>query len=291
VEKLIIEAAINEQASRADNPRVPYAPEEIAAEALAAARAGAAIVHFHARDPVTGDMLHPGTESYRESMRLIRAENPDVLLYPTYGISPTPQERFSHLEALAQDPQIHCDFATIDPGAVNYGYLDEQSGEWMHDFVQSVTHAEARHFFELTQRYGILHSITVREIGQIRHAIAYHRLGWTRGTILFKLSFRDAMGFGLPPCAESIEIMTRPLITEDVPFEWMVYSEGPSHDRLSALAVAMGGHVRTGLGDNPLLAGKKLSNAEQVERVVEIAQRQGRELATPADVRQMLRPE
>src|SRR5437870_3067704 len=104
MQKLIIEAAINEQASKRDNPNVPYSPEECARDALACADAGAAIIHFHARDAQTGEMQHPGTALYAEAMRLIRGERPNLMVYPTYGYSPTPEARFSHVKALAEDP-------------------------------------------------------------------------------------------------------------------------------------------------------------------------------------------
>ncbi len=285
--KLIIEAAINEQSEKEVNPFVPYAPEEIAVDALAAARAGASIIHFHARDPQTGALLHPGIEPYREAMKLIRSENPDVLLYPTYGFSATPQERFHHLEVLAEDPDVRLDFATIDPGAVAYGYYDEAAGRWQDDFIMSVSHEEAEHFFAIARRCGIQHSITVREPGQVRHAAQYHALGWTPAPLLLKLTFRDLPTFGLPPCAEGIQMLTSPLVTGGVAVEWMTYVEGDRHDQMNALAVASGGHVRTGLGDNALIEGKRMTNAEQVERVVELAARMGREIATPAEVRAM----
>ena len=124
MEPLIIECALNEQVTKQQNPGVPIAPDELVEDALAAAEAGASILHFHARDVATGDLLHPGTEFYREVMRGIRRQNADVLLYPTYGASPTPEERFSHLVALSEDPEIRLDFATIDPGAVNYASFD-----------------------------------------------------------------------------------------------------------------------------------------------------------------------
>jgi len=302
MEKLIIEAAINEQASRADNPRVPYAPEEIAAEALAAARAGAAIVHFHARDPDTGDMLHPGTESYLESMRLIRAENPDVLLYPTYGISPTPQERFSHLEALAQDPHVHCDFATIDPGAVNYAdfswgearaWRDGGDGDgakralgW--DYVLSVSHAEIEYFFELARKHAIRFSFTVREPGHVRHVLAYRELGWVRDPLFFKVTMSANHAWGLAPSEEGARILTEAVIPSDVPYRFMTYVEGDAHARLSRWAVEQGGHVRTGVGDNPLFEGEPLTNAGQVERIVEMADRIGRAIADPRQTRELL---
>ena len=73
MQKLIIEAAINEQAPKSDNPNVPYTVDEVVAEAIACADAGAAIVHFHARDADTGDMQEPGTAFYLDAMRQIPA--------------------------------------------------------------------------------------------------------------------------------------------------------------------------------------------------------------------------
>jgi len=288
--KLIIEAAINEQSPKEVNPHVPYTPEEIATDALAAARAGAAIVHFHARHPESGALLHPGIEPYREAMRWIRQENADVILYPTYGFSDTAEERFAHLAALAADPDVRLDFATIDPGAVNYGHYDAKEKAWLDDFVMSVSHAEARHFFDFCKGAGVQHSIVVREPGQVRHAAQYQRQGWTSLPLLLKLHFRDASCFGLPPCMEGVHTLISPLVTGGLPVEWMTYVEGESHERMNALAVGGGGHVRTGLGDNAILEGQVMTNAEQVERVAEMATRAGRPLATPADVRALWKP-
>src|SRR4029077_4933152 len=96
-DQLIIAAAINEQSSKDANPNVPYSAEECARDALACATAGAAIIHFHARDSETGDMLRPGTETYAAAIRIINAERPDLLVYPTYTKAPTPEERFAHV--------------------------------------------------------------------------------------------------------------------------------------------------------------------------------------------------
>jgi uncharacterized protein (DUF849 family) len=88
-EKIIIEAALNEQSPKAANPNVPITAEECAADALASAAAGAAIVHFHARDPETGALLSPGTETYATAMRAIRAERSDLLVYPAARSRPS----------------------------------------------------------------------------------------------------------------------------------------------------------------------------------------------------------
>ena len=61
-------------ATKDENPNVPYGPEEIARDAVACARAGASIIHFHARDPETGAQLWHGFEAYTEAIRQIRSE-------------------------------------------------------------------------------------------------------------------------------------------------------------------------------------------------------------------------
>src|SRR5215471_5620210 len=145
-DKVIIEAAINEQSSKADNPNVPVSAEECAIDALACAAAGAAIVHFHARDPETGALLSPGTETYAEGMRLINDERPDLLVYPTYSMAPTAAERFSHIHDLADDPGARLRSATIDPGAMNFSFVDPESGRIIGDNTFGVSHEHLAYF-------------------------------------------------------------------------------------------------------------------------------------------------
>ena len=89
MEPLIIEVAINELASKQDNPNVPYSLDEVVDDAIACAQAGAAIVHFHARDAATGEQLWFDTQFYRDAFARIRAEC-DAILYPTQPGSGSP---------------------------------------------------------------------------------------------------------------------------------------------------------------------------------------------------------
>ncbi|MBY0401291.1 3-keto-5-aminohexanoate cleavage protein [Myxococcota bacterium] len=291
MEELIIECSLNEQVTKAENARVPISVDEIVADGLEAARAGAAILHFHARDDRTGALLHPGTEVYRAILRGIRRENPDVILYPTYGASPTPEERFGHLEALASDSACRLDFATIDPGAVNYADYDPISKKIGWDYVLSVTHAEVQYFFALAQKHGIQFSFTVREPGQIRHVLAYRDMGLVADPLFFKITMSEKHLWGVPPSMAGLKLMTEGVIPAGVPYRWMLFVEGGSanFEQLCRHAVGNGGHVRLGVGDSPLYAGRALSNAEQVAEIVAMARAAGRAVATPKTVRGMLR--
>lgn len=290
MEALLVECALNEQVTRDENPRVPLSVDEIVADGLAAAAAGASILHFHARDESTGALLHPGTETYRRILRGIRRENREVLVYPTYGASPTPAERFAHLEALAADPECRLDFATIDPGAVNYADYDPRTKQIGWDYVLSVTHAEARHFFELAKRIGLLYSFTVREPGQLRHVLAYHAMGLVQAPLLFKLTLSEKHLWGLPPTLASLRLWREGILPADVPHRWMLFVEGGSGDfvQLCRYAVENGGHVRVGVGDSPRYAGRMLTNAEQVGEIVAMARAAGRGVATAGEARAML---
>lgn len=281
-QKLIIEAAINEQSSKADNPNVPVSAEECAADALAAADAGAAIVHFHARDPRTGALLSPGTETYAEAMRLINAERPDLLVYPTYTGGGLPAaERFAFLAELADDPTVRLRSATIDPGATIFSFVDPTTFDHRGDGLFGVTLEHLEHFLALATEKGIQYSVVVREPGHVRITVAAHRKGWMTGTILFKLNLADHALWGLPPSEAAVDAYLS-VVPDDIPYTYMAYTYGPSHWAMARLAIDRGAHVRVGLGDNPVEADRSQpTNAELVSRVVEMAAAAGREPATP----------
>jgi len=277
VEKLIIEAAINEQSAKDANPHVPYSVEECVEDAIRCADAGAAIVHFHARDPVTGRLITPGTDVYLAAMQAILRERPDVLLYPTYS----PSDRFVHIEALAADPDVGLRVATIDPGAMNFSRFDATTNEIHGDLPFVISHADCALFFDICGRHGIRYSVVVREPGQVRMTVAYHRSGLIHGKLFFKVNLADDMLFGLPPSPEAADTYIR-LVPADIPCSWMNYTYGPSHWAMTRHAIQTGAHVRTGLGDNPVdVDGARPTNEELVRRVADLASELGRDLATP----------
>ena len=93
-----IEVGLNETADKSRNPHVPYGPQEVVESAVAAARAGAAVVHFHARHD-DGSQAWIAHDIYRDAMSAIADAGSDVLTYPTYLAGD-----LSHLWALVEDP-------------------------------------------------------------------------------------------------------------------------------------------------------------------------------------------
>ncbi len=287
-EPLIIECSLNEQVTRSATKHVPISDDEIVSDALEAAEAGASIIHFHARDVETGALLHPGLPEYRRIMKRIRRENPDVLVYPTYGASPTKEERFSHLEALALDDDVRLEFATIDPGAINYADYNESARKLGWDFVLSVSHEEMQYFLDLSRRFRLHFGFVIRELGHVRHVLAYRDMQWTRDPLLLKITMSENHAWGVAPSQKGIRTMTTETIPPDVRYRWMTYVEGRCHPELSRYAVQNGGHVRTGVGDNPRFGEEDLSNAQQVDRIAEMSRTAGRPIASPSDVRDMM---
>src|SRR4051812_24093377 len=116
---VIIEVRANEYTSRARNPNVPFSPEELAADAAACREAGAAIFHWHARDPVSGA---PSTEIglYADTARRVHAAT-DLVLMPTLGANtlPTATARTAHIRAMAGDAATRPDLAPVDLNSIN----------------------------------------------------------------------------------------------------------------------------------------------------------------------------
>jgi 3-keto-5-aminohexanoate cleavage enzyme len=151
-----------------------------------------------------------------------------------------------------------------------------------------VSHGEVRYFFDLCAKHAIQFSFTVRELGHVRHVLAYRRMGWVTGPLLFKVTMSENHAWGVEPSRQGLEMLTEAIIPADVPYRWMTFVEGDCHADLSRHAVENGGHVRTGVGDNPLFEGVLMTNAEQVSRVVDMARKVGRDIADPGETRRLL---
>ncbi|MEE9285925.1 MAG: 3-keto-5-aminohexanoate cleavage protein [Dehalococcoidia bacterium] len=285
--KLMIEAAINELTSKEQNPNVPYGPEEVARDAIACAKAGATIVHFHARDADTGQQLWDGIETYAKAIKLIRREC-DAILYPTYRSGVPKEQRIAHVVALADDPDARLELATLDLGATNTGAPDARAGEARAGAYVN-THQDVVYFMQTLREHGVFYSLGVRDVGHMRHIRAYAEMGLVSSPWVVKIFMSEEDPHGPLPDARGL-MMYLDMVPPGIDCHWFVttYKSPTTHARVNMLAAAMGGHIRTGLGDNPVLDGKVLTNAQQVELAVELAHKAGRDVASPADARKMM---
>lgn len=268
------------------NPAVPVTPEQIANESIAAARAGAGIVHLHVRDPATGKASME-LSLYREVVERIRDSGVDVIINLTTGAGArffpsadnpqhagpgstitTPEFRVQHVTALK--PEI----CSLDVATLNLG---------PNAMVNVPAHIAK--MAALVQAEGVMPELEVFELGHIR--LARHMLdkGEITGTPLFQLCL--GVPWGAPADAETMLAMRNALPPGS---HWAAFGIGKSQFPCVALAAAMGGHVRVGLEDNLYLGHRELApgNASLVERAVKIIESIGGATATPAEARAIL---
>src|SRR5262245_57397513 len=201
---LIIEAAINGATTKATQPHVPRSTDEIVADAVACFAAGAAIVHHHTDD----GLFTPrhATAPYREAWTAIVARVPDAILYPTMGgggAHTNVRERYAHVEDLAALGLLR--LALVDPGSVSLGPLDADGLPMAIDLVYQNTFADARYMFDVCRTRGLATHVSIFEPGFLRIALAYHRRGRLPPAKIQLYFGGDALPFGLPPTAASLE--------------------------------------------------------------------------------------
>jgi uncharacterized protein (DUF849 family) len=286
---LIIELRANEHhARKADRPNLPYSPAEIIRDAREAAEAGAAQFHWHARDPETGEPSND-PELYVEVYREIRAGT-DLIVCPTLGYvtQATVAERLRHMLVVQDDPFLRVDMAPIDMGSINVDLWDIERGAFRtRDVVYVNTTEHLIAMMTAFQEHGIPATIACWDVGQVRTGRLLQAAGLLRPTILWQLIFAtDVQPQAAEPTLKGLEAMV-----EAVPAgqPWSVMCLHGDVLPLASLAIAMGGHVQIGLGDHPYSRFGVPRNADLVRHVVALARTLGREVATPAQAREILR--
>ena len=283
----IITCALTGSADTAGkNPAVPVTPEEIATSGIEAARAGAAIIHIHVRDPETrlGSM---NVGCYREVVERVRDSGIDVVLNLTTGPGArfvpgdpdpktagpgstitTPERRVEHILALR--PEI----CSLDMGSMNFG---------PHVFANIPAHLSkmAAHIREA----GVKPELEVFEAGHIQLAAKMVADGAFDAPQLFQIVL--GVPWGAPSTPEAMVFM-RNLLPPGA--NWAGFGIGRAEFPFVALAAMLGGHCRVGLEDNLYLEKGVLasSNAALVEKAVRVLEVTGATVATSAQAREIL---
>lgn len=267
MEKLIITAAIcGAEVTKEHNPAVPYTVEEIVREAESAYKAGASIIHLHVRND--DGTPTQDKERFRVCMEAIKEKCPDAIIQPSTGgaVGMTDLERL-------QPTELHPEMATLDCGTCNFGG----------DEVFINTENTIKNFGKILIERGVKPEVEVFDKGMIDLAKRYQKQGF----IQKPMHFDFVMGVQIAATARDLAFMV-----DSIPegSTWTVAGVGRSQFQMAALAIVMGGHVRVGFEDNVYLDKGVLakSNGELVERVVRLAKELGREIATPAEAREIL---
>ena len=285
--KVFITAALTGSGSTQDrSDKVPRSPEQIANDAIEAAKAGAAVVHCHVRDPDTGAPARD-VHLYREVVERIRASSNDVVVNLTAGMggdivfgspdAPLPfneagtdmvsaAERVAHLEACL--PEI----ATLDCGTMNFAEAD---------YVMTNTPGMLRDMAQRMTDLGIQIEIEAFDTGHLWFAKQLVQEGVIRDPVMVQL----CMGI---PWGAPDDLNTLMAMVNNVPSDWVysAFSIGKNQMPYVAAAVLSGANVRVGLEDNLWLErGRLASNADLVDKAAGIIRAMGVELMTPDEVR------
>jgi uncharacterized protein (DUF849 family) len=279
------------------SPHLPITPDEIAEGAIGAAKAGAAIVHLHARNPKDGRPTQD-PEAFRQFLPKIKAAA-DVVINITTGGAPTMGVEERLQPALKLKPEV----ASLNMGSMNFGLYEmiPRYKEWKYDWELPYLAESDERIFKNTFKdiAYILQScsgndtrfeIECYDIGHLYTAAHFLERGLVKPPLFIQSVFGIRGGIG--PHPEDVLHMKR---TADRLFgdqyQWSVLGGGRNQMYIATQSAVMGGNVRVGLEDSLWLGKGQLakSNAEQVSKIRCIMEELGLEIATPDDARQILK--
>jgi uncharacterized protein (DUF849 family) len=288
MEGVAIEVRINEYTMRDVNPHVPWTPEEIAADAAACAEAGAAIVHFHARDPSSG-AASTDAGLYGDTVRRIR-QACDLVVMPTLGANtvPDPADRVAPLLDIAREAATRPDLAPIDLGSFNLDPYDPVSHRFRaEELVYHNPVGALRHLAAAITGAGVRPAAVLWSVGSARLLGALIEVGVLREPLYAQLMLSESLLSTHPGTVDGLRALLG-FLPAGFRGEWSVLSVGGNLLPLVGPAVESGGHLAIGLGDYPYLELGGPTNAELVAEVVRLLRALGRRPATPAEVRTAL---
>lgn len=279
------------------SPHLPITPEEITGEAIAAAEAGAAILHLHARNPETGQPDQTPDAFARFLPRIKQGTNAAINI--TTGGSPYMKVEERVLPASRFKPEV----ASLNMGSINFGlyhlldkYKDfkfdweRQHLEATRDLVFRNSFKDIEYILETCYDNGTRFEFECYDIAHLYNLSHFADRGLVKPPFFVQSVFGLLGGIGSHP--EDVAHMKRTadrLLGND--YRWSVLGAGSAQLRVAAQAAALGGNIRVGLEDS-LWAGKgKLakSNADQVIMARKIVEGLGMEVATPDEAREILK--
>ncbi len=271
------------------SPHVPRSPSEIAESAIDAARAGAAVVHCHVRDPETGAPSRR-LDLYREVTERIREAEVDVVLNLTAGMGgdmvfgPSEQplplrdagtDMVGAAERVEHVKQCRPEICTLDCGTMNFAEAD---------YVMTNTPGMLQAMGRMMTHLGVKPEIEAFDTGHLWYAKQLVKDGVLDGPALVQLCM--GVPWGAPD-----DLNTLMAMVNNVPDDWTFSAFGLGRNQMGyvAASVLAGGNVRVGLEDNLWLdKGVLASNAQLVERAVGIIEGMGARVIGPQEVRDKL---
>jgi 3-keto-5-aminohexanoate cleavage enzyme len=270
MDKVIITAAITgSRITRDIAPYIPITPEEITQSAIECWSAGAAIVHIHVRDPKTGLGIQ-NLELFRQVVNPLKEKTDLVLCLTTSGGA----GRNVSIEERLIPLQLKPELASLDAGSINLG------GTVFSNPPEFLDEAARR-----MKEYGVKPELEIFDLGMIITCLRMRE----EGKLEDPLHFQFVLGtpWGAPATPKSL-LHLHEHIPESA--TWSVIGIGRGHLPMSMMALIMGSHIRVGMEDNIYYKRGVLvkTNAQFVERIVNIAREYGRDVASPDEAREIL---
>ena len=270
MDKLIITAAVTGSLTdRSKSVYLPISTLEITTAAIDAWRAGASIIHLHAREE--DGTPTQDSKRYAELIHGIKGSGCDAILNLSTGSAGGRADPEERLACLALRPEM----ASFDCGSVNFDtWTFVNSPEFLQNMAQRMLEFEVKPEIECFDVGMIYAGRRLAERRLMREPLHFQFVMGTHGGIPASLKHLVHMEGALP---------------HDV--TWSVCALGRGQLPMNTAAILMGGHARTGLEDNVYFAYRELaqSNAQLVKRVVRLARELGREVASPDEARQIMR--
>jgi len=274
---LIITCAITgAETTKERQPHLPITPQEQAAAAEEAVKAGASIIHLHVREDDGKPTQR--VERFEESIRAIRKRVPEVIIQISTGgaIGESVENRS---KPLSLKPEM----ASLNLGTMNFG--DDIFYNHPRDIVGLASRMHQMH---------VMPELEIYETGMLESSFRLAKQGILREPLHFQFVLGVPGGMSGDPrnLVHLVSLLHSPLHStlSSTDFHWGVAGIGRYQLPLAIQAMVMGGHVRVGFEDNIFYHKGEIakSNAQLVERISRIAGELGREVATPAQARKML---
>jgi 3-keto-5-aminohexanoate cleavage enzyme len=278
--KVIITAALSGAGTfKSNNPAVPYSREEFAEEAAKCYKAGAAMVHVHARQ--ADGMATHDVELIRATYDAIKEKTPELIvnLSSAVGLGKTPEQR------IEQIIKIKPEMASLNTNTMNFSILDRKTGRIVFDYIFENTFTMIQDFGKAMEENGVKPEVELYDMGGLDNFLLIMKQGFFSEPINFNFVWGVAGGQKFRP--EVFVAMKNAL-----PPRSNFTTCGVGNDEFPAImqSCLMGGHMRVGLEDNVRTPKGELAkgNYELVEWAVKVAEIMGREVATPDEAREIM---
>ncbi|MFZ5573500.1 MAG: 3-keto-5-aminohexanoate cleavage protein [Thermodesulfobacteriota bacterium] len=277
---VIITAALSGAGTfKNNNPAVPYTPQEFAEEAAKCYKAGAAMVHVHAR--MDDGMPTHEVARIRETYDAIRNKTPELIvnLSSAVGMGKTAEQR------ITQIIEIKPEMASLNTNTMNFAIVDRKTGQVMIDYIFENTFTMLQNFGKAMEENGVKPEAEIYDIGGLDNFLLIAKQGIFSDPVNFNFVWGVAGGQRFRP-----EAFTT--LVNALPSNCNFTTCGVGNDEFPAImqSCIMGGHMRVGLEDNVRTPKGELAKGsyELVEWAVRIAEILDRTPATPAEARKIM---